>query len=175
MAFLAAAIPYVGTILGAAGSIRSAKAARKQGRQILALRNEQAVDLERQAIEVKAIAQRQAIDDQEKAELLISRAQAVAAASGGSATDQTVLDVMSDIEGEGAYRAAMAMYQGEREAETLRQEAKYTRMGGEISRKESNARASAYEMEAAETIAQGATTFYDRYNRGRMSSGLGTN
>ena len=174
MAFLAAAIPYIGTILGVAGKARSAKAARKQGRQLLALRNEQAVDIERQAVEVKAIAQRQAIDEQEKAELLISRAQAVAAASGGSATDQTVLDVMSDIEGEGAYRAAMAMYQGEREAETLRQEAKYTRAGGEISRQESNARARAYEMEAVGTIAQGATTFYDRYNKGRLSSGLST-
>ena len=64
MAFLAAAIPYIGTILGVAGQARSAKAARKQGRQLLALRNEQAVDIERQAVEVKAIAQRQAIDEQ---------------------------------------------------------------------------------------------------------------
>lgn len=173
MAILAAAIPYVGTILGAAGGVRSAKASRKQGRQALLIAQQQATDLERQAIETKAIAQRQAIDQREQGELLISRAQALAAASGGSATDQTVLDVIADIDGEAAYRAAMSMYEGERDAQTLRTEAGYVRQGGIIAKQESNARAKAYEMEAVSTLAKGATTFYDRYTKAKLSSGLG--
>lgn len=174
MAFLAAALPYLSTILGVAGGVRSAGASRKQGKQALLLSQMQARDMERQAVETEAIAQRRAVDQREQADLLISRAQALAAAGGGSATDPTVLSIIADIDGEGAYRAAMEMYQGERDANILRQEAQYAVMGGSIAKKEADAKADAYTMDAIGSLAKGATSMYDRYTRNNLSSGLRT-
>lgn len=64
----------------------------------------------------RATSQREASEYRRTARLTASRALAVAAASGGGASDPTVTKIISDITSEGAYRAALALYEGEEEA-----------------------------------------------------------
>lgn len=66
-----------------------------------------------------AIAQREAFEEQKQAELLASRALAVAAASGGGASDPTVMNIIGDIHGEGALRAGLELYKGKTRADAL--------------------------------------------------------
>jgi len=61
-----------------------------------------------------------------RADLAISRGRAVAAASGGNATDPTVLNVLGDIRKEGEYQAALKTWEGEQTAANLRAQAKNT-------------------------------------------------
>ena len=55
--------------------------------------------------------------------LINSRAQALAAASGGGALDPTVVRIMANNAGETALRANIALYQGEEQARQLRMQA----------------------------------------------------
>jgi len=70
------------------------------------------------------LGQRRALEEQRQAELLASRALAVAAAGGGGADDPTVSKIIADIRGEGAYRAALQMYDAEEQSRKLKFEGK---------------------------------------------------
>jgi hypothetical protein len=67
----------------------------------------------------RASAQRAAVEERRQARLLASRAQAVAAASGGGASDPTVVNTVADIAKEGEYRALTALYEGYDRAKSL--------------------------------------------------------
>lgn len=94
-----------------------------------------------QATQVVASAQRQALNERKNAELLASRAIAVAAAGGGGADDNTVTNIVADIDAEGAYRAAVAMYEGETEAANLRYQGELAAWEGNQAYKAGNAAA----------------------------------
>jgi len=111
-------------IAGALGAYQGGRIARTVGR----MRKRIAQD---QAKQVVASAQRQALNEKKNAELIASRAIAVAAAGGGGADDITVTNIVADIDAEGAYRAAVAMYEAETEAANLRYQ-------GELSEWEGN-------------------------------------
>lgn len=81
----------VGSVVSAAGSIAGANA------QVAAAKAEQQ-QLNQIAAEKVAIATRRIADKDREKKLLMSRGQAVAAASGGGATDSTVLELMGGIE-----------------------------------------------------------------------------
>lgn len=100
----------------------------------------QADQLDIKAGQERASAQRLAIEQRRQAELLSSRALAVAAASGAGVDDPTVLNIMANIAGEGEYRALTALYEGEEEARGLelnadarRREAKNTKKAAKFS------------------------------------------
>ena len=123
-----AAIPLmaVGTIVSASSTIAGGQAqsqyAQAEGAAhdytAQADRN-QAEILRVQAGQERAASQRDAARERRNQRLLESRAQAVAAASGGGASDPTVTKVISDIAGEGTYRALGALYTGEDKARGL--------------------------------------------------------
>jgi hypothetical protein len=98
-----------GALAGAAGSIIGANAEAKELRR-------QAAQLEFQAGQGRASAQRAAMEERRKSRFLSSRGLALAAASGGGADDPTVINNLAEIEGEGEYRALASMYEGETEA-----------------------------------------------------------
>lgn len=77
--------------------------------------------------QVIAIGQRKALEEKRQSELMASRALAIAAA-GGAAQDIDYL--IADISGEGAYRANLAMYDAETEAERLKYEGKLAKEYG---------------------------------------------
>jgi hypothetical protein len=66
---------------------------------------------------------------------MASRALAVAAGSGGGASDPTVLNIISRNAAEGAYRRAAALYQGEDRAAAMESQAAATEYQGQINSK----------------------------------------
>lgn len=83
---------------------------------------EEALELERRAGESRATSQREAIEERRQSRLSVSRAQAVAAAGGGGASDPDVVNRIADIEGEGELNFLRALYEGETaSAQSLRQ------------------------------------------------------
>ena len=151
---LAAAAPWLtagGTILtGVAGQAASRAEER---------------ELKIRAADERAAKQREGIERRRRAELLISRNQAVAADSGAGATDPTVLAIEGDLYQEGEYQAAIENYQGAQKADALRRKASQTRAEGDIGLLDSGLRASG-------TILSGISSYYDRYGRRGATSGL---
>ena len=116
MAQLAGAAAIGGSLLDAAGTILGSRA--------------EAKDLKRQASQYNDMAgntrgtsQREASEQRRRARLAASRGLAVAAASGGGASDPTVVNMMADLAGEGEFRALSAMYEGETQARQYEAEA----------------------------------------------------
>ena len=127
---------------------------------------------EEDATAVLASAQRDMLEERRKAEYLSSRALAVAAASGGGAADPTVARLISDIQGEGALRAAIALYEGESRARKLRIQGKTMGIEGEAARVTGLRRQQAYQIGSIGALAKGASSFYSRYGQPSGDSAL---
>ena len=102
---------------------QAAEAARIQAARRSAAQRFSAEQLRALAGQEIASSQRSAFDQERTARLVQSRALAVAAASGGSAADPTVVSLLARTEGEGYYRASVALYEGQEAARRLRMEA----------------------------------------------------
>jgi len=133
-------------VLEAAAIYQRGRMSRAVGR----MRKKAGIAAGKQAV---AASQRHALSMTKNAELLASRAIAVAAAGGGGADDPTVNNIVADIDAEGAYRAAIAMYEGETQANKLRYE-------GELAEWEGDMAYGASKVAAAGTLIQtGASMF----------------
>lgn len=106
MAALGPILSLAGTAVSAMGTIAAGNA------QAAGLRY-QAEVARRKSVQEEAAGQRSALEASRKAEVAGSRAQAVAAASGGGASDMTVVDNAKDLAGRGAYQAGLAQWQGD--------------------------------------------------------------
>lgn len=128
---MAQAIPLVLTVAGAAlgvgGSLISANAEAKELRA-------QAGQLDAQAKDDRASSQRRSMEERRQARIAGSRALAVAAASGGGASDPSVINRIAELEGEGEYRALSALYEGETEARTKEAQAAANRRGAKTAK-----------------------------------------
>jgi len=109
---MAVGLPLIaaGTVLSAGAQLSAGKKRAKRGRIQRAI-NEVA------AGQTIATGQRVSLEQKRQAELMASRAVAVAAAGGAA---QDIDNLIADIHGEGAYRANVAMYEAETEAENLK-------------------------------------------------------
>lgn len=123
----------IGLGLNLYGQYRQGKMARAIGK-----RNRQ--QYEQVAKNVVASGQRASLEERRKAELLASRAIAVAAAGGGSTDDPSISKIIADIEGEGAYRSAVAMYDAEEQEKKLKFEGMMAEFQGEEAEKASKLR-----------------------------------
>lgn len=108
MAFLAAAAPY----LAAAGTAVTVISAGQQAAAQRQQADAQAVALKNQANADAAASERQANNERRQGQYLMSRAQALAAASGAGATDPTVLNTEGQIAGQSEYNALTSIYEG---------------------------------------------------------------
>jgi len=141
MAGLAAAAPYIGMGLTAIGTLSSAKAKKQEGK-IAEKQSQEAAKNERISAEFEAmqadylagqavaISQREAFGHRQAAALLASKALANAAASGAGASDQTVVDLIGEIYAEGAYRSALAIYEGQETSRSYVVSGLARRLGG---------------------------------------------
>lgn len=127
---MAAAIPFIPAAIAAIGTVLSSRSQKKQGEQAQDAANFEADQLEESSGQQIASAQRTAIEDRHQGALAQSRALAVAAASGGGASDPTVVNIISKLAGEGAYRGMVDLYSGEEKARQMRVQADITRKGG---------------------------------------------
>lgn len=151
-----------GTLLSMKGAGDAARAAKIAGRRDRVAKEFEAEQLREQAGQALAVSQRAALEQQRQGRLMASRALAVAAASGGGASDPTVVNLMAGADGEAAYRSAIALYEGEDRARKLRMGAAASRYEGAVAEDTGNQRASAYKtMRAASAL-----TLLGKYGQG---------
>lgn len=161
-----AAMQGVGTLFNFIGHMGAASSSRKAGEAARTGAYFEAAQLDQQSGQSVAAAQRKALEEKRRATLIASRAQAVAGASGGSASDPTMVDILSDIEGEGAYRAGVALYEGEERARLQRLGASTRRFEGDVALQSGKERERAYQLGGFGSLATGAASLYSKYGRG---------
>jgi len=173
---LSGAAGGVGSIMSLIGSMRSADSASTAGSSARAAADYEAAQLEQNAGQAQAAAQREATIERRKTALLISRGLAVAAAGGGATTDPTVSRLLEDIAAEGDYRSGVAIYQGEEKARLQRLQAEGRRMEGANAEGMGESRASAYRMAGFGAALQGASSLYTKYGAGgpKKAAGVST-
>lgn len=147
MAWVGAVVGVVSTVLSVAGQRQQAKASIAKGEF------DRAVKL-RQAKDVRTAAQQEGFEEKRRASLLKSRALAIAAASGSAG--RSVDKIMGEIDSEGAYRQALAVYEGEASA-------RYLEAGGQAAYVAGRSRARAYETLAASEAVRGGASMYEKY------------
>lgn len=152
MAYLAGFVPYAGLYLYS----QQAQQMRKMGKEQEAQGIMQSIQSERNALASQAEAQREAIEEKRKAKFAMSRAKAVAAASGAGGSDPTVENILDDMENEGEYRALSALYSGDTDANLARAQAGIYRNEGRAKRRSAN-------LNADSTMLQGALNFAGKY------------
>lgn len=149
------------------GLMLSASAAKLSGRRRRVEAEFEAKQLEINAGQAVAASQRDAMEVQRNVDLVESRARAVAAASGGALDDPTIINTVARISNYGAYQKAVALYQGEDKARTLRFTAATKRYEGQLAEDLGDLTGQAYEKSAnaaelagwASVAGQGASFF----------------
>lgn len=173
---------YQGGQEGKAAANKEAALQLQAGQQRKAAAEFEANVLESNATQRIAIAQRDMFDAQRTTRLVQSRAQAVAAASGGGATSPTALTVMGAMAKEGAYNASRALYSGEEAARGMRLQAfekraegEFAEIGGDLQSQAAQGRGRAAEYQSYASIASSVGGMYGKYGgRGFGSSGSGS-
>ena len=120
---MAQLIPYIPAAISAGSQLIG-------GAQKAGAAEEEALQLERRAGESRATSQREAIEERRQSRLAVSRTQAVAAASGGGASDPDVVERIADIEGEGEYNFLRALYEGSTASDRDIRQASVTKKAG---------------------------------------------
>ena len=178
MAEAAVPLMVVGSLVSASGTIAGGKAQESYGRSLEGASDYQAqvsentaAILEQNAGQERAASQRTAAEERRRARLAGSRAQAVAAASGGGASDINVTDAISDLEGEGTFRALTALYNGDQSAKGLeaaaydkRNEAAMKRYEGDLYAYQGRQARKAGGVKAISTLIGGAAGIAGKYN-----------
>lgn len=121
-----------GSMASARAAEEAATAARTEAFARQGLSEFVAKQLDVNAGQSVAAAQRTAAEQRRQATITASRALALAAASGGGASDVTVTNLLGRIAGEGAYRAGVALYEGEEQARLYRMGATAKRYEGAL-------------------------------------------
>ena len=162
------------SVLDSIGQGIQQKAAAREQRRIAdynrQLAERQAENLEQTAGQERASAQRSAINQRRQTAAAMSRAQAVAGASGAGALDPTIVNILGDIGFEGDYREGVAGFEGESRGQALEYEAVIARATGDSNLAAgyagaANTRAAASRSltKAATTAFSGASSLYDKY------------
>ncbi len=154
-----------GTLLSAIGSMVSAGTAKRVGSAQRQAAYYSADQADQAASNILGAGQRMSEQERLKANLLASRAIAVAAASGGDATSPGVTQIVTDIAGRGAYNAGVALYDAEDKARLMRMGADATRYSGDVLEAGGKSRAGAYLFGSAANLA-GAASLFSKYGRG---------
>lgn len=154
---------YIGPAMTIAGSLFSSQQNRSMGRQEEAAAEFRAQQLEVNAGQQTAAAQRAALDERRRARFAQSRALAVAAVSGGG-SDPTVVDIIGELAGEGEYRAMTDLYQGEEAARQLRMGAAGARFQGAVGKQN-------YDSAAVGSLLRGGMSLFSKYQSPGTSFG----
>lgn len=144
-----------GTILSGAGQIAA-------GNSQNAAAKYEAKQLEARATAERAAAQRDAEKERRQKELVLSRARAVGAASGGGID----INLMGKIEEEGERNALLAMWEGEERARGAQDQAAATRWGGKMKKQGAYIGAMGSVLKVGHTLLDNADmTMLEKYGR----------
>lgn len=166
-AILPAILTGLGTGMEYSGNQDLASNARLAGARQAAALQFQAQQATVNAGQAVAASQQTSADIARQGALIQSRAQALAAASGGGAVDPTVVTLMSRNAGEIALRRNIALYQGEEQARTLMETAKARNYDASLAVDGGNTKAQAYENAATTSLLKGAGSMFAKYGFGQ--------
>lgn len=142
------AVDAFGTILSAYGKKRSGESSKRAYYR-------EAANIEQNAMQRIAQAQREAQNVEREGRLAESRALAIAAASGG-ASDPGVINLIAKMAGENNYNRMVALYGGQEEARQMRLEAQARREQGDSDAEAGN-------LGALSTVVSGFSSLYKNY------------
>lgn len=165
MAFLAAALPYIaaaGTVISTVSTMRAQREAGADQNNAAQFAADQYED---NAKAQRATAQRRAMESRRQGRIAASRAQAVAAASGGAGSVD-VVNRIADLEGQGEYAALVDMFNGEQAARGLETQASVARYSGGQAE-------SAGKRAATGTLISGVASLASKYGSGLAQTGAG--
>ena len=149
-----------------------AQSAKADAMRTVAARRKKALEFEAKQQEIAAaessgVGMRAAQDEILKARMVNSTALARAAASGAGASDPTVMAILARTAGEGSYRAATAMYEGEAQARLDRMRAAALRYQADVGVADAKDAAGLTEMGVASTLLSGglrSLSMYEKFN-----------
>lgn len=163
------AMNNAGTSVTAVGDIIGGISHFQFGQQAQAAEDFQAAQLRQNAGQVEASAQRQAYDVNLQTKMVMSRALAVAAGSGGGASDPTVVSLIARDAARGAYLQSSALYGGESKARQMDLEADAKEFKGKNTAMNSDLVAGSQFFKAGTNIMQGAArdaSLFQRFGAG---------
>jgi hypothetical protein len=166
----AQAIPAALSVVSAIGKSDAGNAAAGVGLQQQAAAQYEADQLRINAGQSIASAQRAAQEQRRQGELIQSRAIALAAAGGGSVTDPGIVHLLAGNAGETAYRSAVALYEGEDRARTMRESAKAAEYSGAMSAQAGRDRQKASMTSAFGDLVKGGNSLYQAFGGGGMKA-----
>lgn len=149
MAALGTVISLLGTASTVIGNNQAGAAAETNAAS-------QALQLRANAGVARAQAQREAINQERQTKFMLSRAQALAAASGGRSTDPTIVNLEGNIAGEGEYRRLAAIYNGEAQATGNEYQAEVTQRQGQTVNQATNTK-------SLSTVLSAGSSYYQKY------------
>lgn len=155
-----------GTLLSSYGKFSEGNAILQRGEEENAAAQYSAIQMRQNAGQAQASAQRSAESQGVNTQLMLSHGLAAAAAGGGGATDPTVVNLMARVAGEGAYRQAVALYQGNDKARTLNMQADATEYSGQVALENAKATRTASGIGAVTSLLKGGTSLYSKYSGG---------
>lgn len=156
-------LAVAGTALSAYGAYQQGQAADAAGKAAQVSADYQAKQMAVNAGQERAAAQRKAFEERRRGTLAQSKAQAVAAASGGGSLDPSIVDIMGDLEGEAQYNSNVALYEGEERARDLETGASIKRYEGAQARAAGKYEKRASTIKAAGSLLSGGSTLLDKY------------
>lgn len=156
-----------GTALSVMGNWNKANAYSDIGSQQKAGAELEAQQFEANAKNAIGASQVGAYEQERQGTIAASRALAVAAASGGGASDPTIVNLMARMAGESHYNAMAALYQGQEQARVMTNQAAVARYGGEVSKYASEQASGASKFSALSTALTGAASLYGKYGKGQ--------
>lgn len=116
-----------------------------------------------------ASSQLQAAEARRQAGLVESRILAVAAAGGGGASDPTIINLISKTSARGAYNSAVALYQGEDQARSMRMAAAAKNYEGQMAEEAGYMKAQGYRTASTTALLKGAGSLFNKYGFGNDS------
>lgn len=122
----------------AASTAVSASGKKKAGREEQEAANLEAADLDQQAGQTRAVAQRRAEQIDRQSERLFSRQKALQAATGFAGDDVSALETLGETKRVSTYEQLLAKAEGEDQARALEFQAQQTRISGLRARRAAN-------------------------------------
>lgn len=162
---VAAIVSAAGAGVSAVGGMQQAAAVRSAGRaqqQEMAYRAEQANVAAGQEL---ASTQRAQSEERRKKGLVLSRAQNIAAASGGT-LDTSLVDIMGALEQEGEHRSDLIGYEGASRASKLTQQSGLLDYQGEQAWQAARQKSGAMKTKVAGDLVSTAASLYGKYGGG---------
>lgn len=160
---MSTALQIGGSLFSMMGASDAADAAEVMGQRARQAADFRAAQLRSNAGQAIAASQRAGDNEVRRANLLASRALAVAAASGGGASDPTVVKLISNIAGEGTYRRLSAMYEGEERARAMRMQADAASYEGAIAEEAGYMKADSYRTQGMAGLFKMGGSLFEKY------------